>query len=406
MVDDGYQPWCDACDWNVEAPAREQPRGVGSRVYAAAGRRLGDRMTADLSATAQLEPRVTPSVALAVVIAVGVHLLTLALGITALVLMLRVPSNPLALFAGLLCGGLAWIMRPRLGTVPVDNVVSRESAPELHRLVDEVAAAAGGATADLIVVDADVNASWGRAGLRRRRVLQLGLPLWSALSPPARVALVGHEVGHERNGDLGRGLLVSLAWSSLEHLYQALSVNSLETTSDTGLELVVDAVTWVLSRPAWLLLTLQAHLVLHDSQRAEYLADDIAARVAGTEAAVELLGVLLAAPAIDLAVRRHSQANLRATGDLFDEIGAEVSGVPARERERLRRAARSAGARLDETHPPHANRIGLLESRSRRAPLVPIDAVRMAAIDDELAPLRDALATEVVDAHRASLLVA
>ncbi|MFF5494967.1 M48 family metallopeptidase [Streptomyces aquilus] len=66
--------------------------------------------------------------------------------------------------------------------------MSRSAAPELYAPVDEVAAALGTRSVDVIALDARTNASVTHLGVRRR-VLTLGLPLWEVLSPQERIAL-------------------------------------------------------------------------------------------------------------------------------------------------------------------------------------------------------------------------
>jgi hypothetical protein len=60
-------------------------------------------------------------------------------------------------------------------------------------------------------------------GLRRRRVVHIGIPLWFTLEPQPRVAVLGHEVGHFVNGDLRRSLLVGSSIDTLIELVQALT---------------------------------------------------------------------------------------------------------------------------------------------------------------------------------------
>lgn len=41
--------------------------------------------------------------------------------------------------------------------------------------------------------------------LRPNSMLRLGMPPWTVLSGPERIALLGHEFGHQVNGDPGQG---------------------------------------------------------------------------------------------------------------------------------------------------------------------------------------------------------
>lgn len=89
--------------------------------------------------------------------------------------------------------------------------VSREEAPELHRLVKEVAGALRVKPPAHITVDGEVNAFMGSSGFPPRRVLGLGLPLLYALPPQERVAVIAHELAHARNGDPTRTGLIGTA---------------------------------------------------------------------------------------------------------------------------------------------------------------------------------------------------
>jgi Zn-dependent protease with chaperone function len=274
--------------------------------------------------------------------------------------------------------------------------VTRAEAPKLYALVDEVARALDTPSIDVLGIDHDWNASWAVLGLPRRRVLTLGLPLWTALEPNERVALLAHELAHERNGDARRGLFVHGAVSALAELYFVLAPGREDPDEPVEfVDAVVGALLWVVSRPLWALLLLEVHLLLRDSQRAEYLADRRAASVAGTDAAVSLAEKMLLAPSLAMVAQRTAHAGDSA-GDLFDELAATIGSVPARERERRRRVARLEAARLDATHPPTAKRIELLESRRREPPRVRLDPVRAQFIDEELRALRPKLQRALV----------
>jgi Zn-dependent protease with chaperone function len=56
-------------------------------------------------------------------------------------------------------------------------------------------------------------------GWRRRRVLMLGSGPLAVLAPQELVALIAHELGHARNGDARRGLVVGSAVSGLAELH-------------------------------------------------------------------------------------------------------------------------------------------------------------------------------------------
>ena len=405
-VADGYVTWCHECGWNLD-PVERDDTGQGrlARLYDAAGRRVGDRMAEQLRSADRLQPSTTPARIAAYGIALGVYAFTLALLIGGVLLAVRAFPNPAALVAAALMLGVAILMRPRFGRQSDEGAVTPSAAPRLRALIDDVASALGTPPADTVLIDDDYNASWAVVGLRRRRVLRLGLPLLTVLDPQERVAVIAHELAHGRNGDARRGLVVGSAVRGLGELYGVVRPESwIAGDSQFGIfERVVNWIFYIVSRPALWLLLLELHLLLRDSQRAEYLADALAAEVAGTEAVVGLGEKTLLEPSFRAAVQHAAQGRNGMGADLLTDLSAAVAAMPKRERERIRRVAALEGARLSDTHPPTAMRIELLESRPRRKPRVVLEDEGSKAIDDELAIRRADLHRELVEDYRDSL---
>ncbi len=404
-----YITWCDRCGWNITAPERPLPAGRFERLYEQAGRRAGERLEREFTAADELEPRLTPSKALAYAIAAGVHLLTLVLLVTGIALVVLWPTKVFAIVGAVLAISVALLVRPRLGKPPKENLVPPSEAPTLFRLVDRVAEAMGTKSADVLVVDEDYNASWGIVGLRRTRVLHLGLPLLSALEPQERVGLIAHEIAHAKNGDSSRGLFVGSACRGLAQWYFVLAPHQARSAyggiADTRLaEHVANLFLWVLSRPPLLLFGLEVHLLLHDSRRAEYLADAIAAREAGTDAIVGVHEKLLLEGSFQHLVRRYASPSTRPENDdLFAAVRPALAAVPERERERRRRVALLEASSLGSTHPPTGQRIRLLEQRPIRAAQVVLTSADSDAIDRELAGLRPGFQRRLFENQRSSL---
>jgi Zn-dependent protease with chaperone function len=397
----GYLTWCHECSWNLTAPpVPRRPEGPVDRLAALAGRRLGNRLAEQLIAAGSLEPRLTLVRLTAYTIAVGVDLLTVGFLVGGAALAALTFPNPFAIVLGVVMVATAWLMRPRLGKLPETGVLDRTEAPALYALVDEVAAALSTPSVDAVVISDEFNASWAVVGVRRRRVLTLGLPLLSALRPAELVALVAHELAHGRNGDSQHGLVVGSAVNGLGALYGVLAPASyVHFGGLLLLSRIANGILWLVSRPVRWLLLIELHLLLRDKQRAEYLADALAAEVAGTDAAIGLEERLLLASTVDGVVNRRMHARDEG-GDLFDEIAAAVDGVPERERDRRRRVARLEDARLNVTHPPSGLRIRLLEERPRREGRVSANAARRATVDGELARFRRRFQEQLVEAHR------
>ncbi|MGW0436393.1 M48 family metallopeptidase [Micromonospora sp. NPDC003197] len=216
----GAIPWCPRCEWNLDRydPNHRAPefgwRWVDRRTHQLAYR-LTRRQFTELAEQSLDRPRLN----LARITTVTVSLLLVA-GVVALavgggwLVTYRFPS--LATVFGVAALGLAIALRPRLGKLdPLLDVLPRDQAPALHQLIDEVATAVGAPRPDVVAVDNTFNAYATSVGLRRRRVLCLGLPLWGSLGPQERVALLGHELGHFVNGDIRRGLLTQPAFTML-----------------------------------------------------------------------------------------------------------------------------------------------------------------------------------------------
>jgi Zn-dependent protease with chaperone function len=400
-VHDGYLTWCHRCNWNVTAPPRDAPGGPLNRLYAAAGRQLGDRLARELLAARELEPRLTKAKLAAYVVAGLVYAFVLSLVLGAALLLAVAPTNPAAIVAAIVFLGTAFLMRPRLGKPPTKNLVGREEAPILYETIDAVAVALETRTVTVVRIDHRYNASFAVLGGRRRHVLTLGLPLLAALEGQERVELIAHELAHGRNGDSMRGLFVGSAVNGLVELYDLLEPDPWAGEGYSELafvERIANVGLYLLSRPVRWLLLFELHLLLQDSQRAEYLADALAARVAGTKAAVSSQEKLLLDSSFEQIVREHAHPGVE--GDVFDKIHGRLAAVPERERERRRRVARLEETRLDATHPPTGLRIRMLEERPLREPAVVLDVARSAAIDRELERFRTAFQERLVEDYR------
>ena len=327
----------------------------------------------------------------------AVHALTLGFLASGVALLVLGFPNPFLLLAGALLVCLAILIRPRLGKLPDEGVLDRDDAPRLFGLVDEIAAALATPAVDTIVIDHRFNASWSVTGLRRR-VLTLGLPLFGVLAPQERVGLIAHELAHARNGDAARGRFVGSAVGALAELADLIT----PTGAEGGIvETLAAGIAWLASLPLRALLFAEAHLLLRNSQRAEFLADALAARIAGADAVVGLQERLLLASTF-YGVVKGAMRDPGAAG-LLAKAARALDDVPERERERRARVARLEGARLDSTHPPTAHRIDLLERRGSRDAAVTLDEAGSRTIDVELDPLLGSVESTLVDEYRALL---
>ncbi|MFH8626699.1 hypothetical protein ACH4A8_33230 [Streptomyces vietnamensis] len=154
------------------------------------------------------------------------------------------------------------------------------------------------------------------------------------------------------------------------------------------------------------LLVLLEHLTLRQSQRAEYLADSTAARIAGAEAAAGPMDRLLIGESVVGALHRESVAARTRIGGaarredpaegLWERLAAHAESVPEHEYERLRRVAERRGHQVDSTHPPTHLRHRRLPRGVPGGALIVLDAARAAEVDAELAEAKRGAARELV----------
>src|SRR5215471_11705063 len=135
-VEKGYVTWCDSCGWNLVAPAAVPPGSRLRRMYASAGRKLGERMVDDLGEVETLERRLTWSLVAAYGIAAAVHALTLALVAGGAFLVWTTFPDLLLMACGALMTTAGILMRPRIQGPPSVDTLTRTDAPDLYRLLD------------------------------------------------------------------------------------------------------------------------------------------------------------------------------------------------------------------------------------------------------------------------------
>lgn len=358
--------------------------------------RLAESLYNELASRPEARSRARLAEAAAFAIAILVHLFTLSLLVLAGWIAYVAWRNPVAWIAILLLPGIAFLMRPRFARLSEDAiVVSRTAAPTLHALVDRMRAEAGAPRIDKIAVSTEFNATAGAYGLRQRRVLVIGLPLWNVLGRQERVDLLGHELGHFVSGDLRRGLVVGTALQSLAVLVDLFQADQ-EAVIEDGLHPFARATMWIAGLPARLVFIALFLITLRAGQRSEYVADRLGSKLGGSDATVAGFTASLMGP---LLMNRMASEVLRsARRDLWEFQREYVRDFPAMERERLLRAAARERARADDTHPPTHLRIKLAEQPELRVPpAVVLGEGEADAIERELKPYYDKLGARLRD---------
>jgi Zn-dependent protease with chaperone function len=324
-----------------------------------------------------------------------VHLPAVALLIAAAAIVKSAGLDPPLLVAAAVLVGLAILMRPRLGSLPKRfPVLTRTDAPALFQLMDRISATLRARTVYWIAVDLDYNFSTAIVGFRRRRLITVGLPLWTILSPAERVAILAHEVAHDTNGDLSHSLVVGSALEILSTLSRWLSPPPRIAKADPGsiartAEELAALVMRGLSLVAYGCLRLLLYYARRASPRAEYLADEEAARVASPPAMISGLDNLCLERPFTFRMRAAAKRN---EPDVWQALLAESKTFPARGHERLRRIGRRSRHKADDTHPLTAFRIGALRRLPESRSLLVLSAQEIDAIERELSGVRAQLA--------------
>jgi len=300
------------------------------------------------------------------------------------------PPVKFAAAVGLVVVGLWW--RPRFGRLEIGEAhrLGADEAPHLRALVRQVAEAAGTPEPDVILLDPhELNLWVTRVGLRGRSVLSVGIPLWLMLTPQMRVAVLAHELGHLTNADPARSIFTQPA----HHLFRravewtggsgadrrrAVDVDEVAQRSLIGLAMAVVLAT------INALLTLAQLMVdaaaMPDHRRAEYAADLVSRKVAGTQAARAAIERLAALDellvVIDYEVTRTPPGKWEAILHVHERRLAD--DLPA-----LRQSTRRT-TDVWSTHPPQGMRLRLIESLPEVGPVVTLDSGSVLKIDHEL----------------------
>lgn len=122
---------------------------------------------------------------------------------------------------------------------------------------------------------------------------------------------------------------------------------------------------------------------LRSTQRAEYLADELAARAAGTDGALGMLDSLVLAKGLTMSVTRCCRTG--AAVDQWAPAGARVRAEAAENMAARRQLSVRRETSLFATHPPAGLRVRLLAGRPATPPAVTLSDVESGMIDRELA---------------------
>jgi Zn-dependent protease with chaperone function len=393
-----FTSWCPSCDWNVDpAPPRPPPHRLAAW-WQRRQNRTARGLCADIIKGREVGHDGAALTATTVALAALVHISTAAVlaGLVAIALSslwIVVKILVLPVLAAIFVAVQPIPTRRRRRSLGGPSL-TRDQAPTLFGLLDEIGSAIGGQRVETIVASTSYNAAYFR--FHRKPVVEIGMPLWEVLTPPERVALLAHEIGHGVNGDprrtvfVGRALGTLTAWQSVllpgvfgnRRYHRWRSSGSLEVIAPLLLfpaTIVVGAVGAVLSLLAQL-----------RGQRSEYYADEMAAQAASSPAAIALIDRLLVTSTVLDAILRSLRFTPQA--DPFVAARSQVDRIPEAEFERRRRLERRRLSRIDTSHPPSVLRADALRALPAQDAKVHVNSARSAVIEAELEPARRAVA--------------
>ncbi len=294
--------------------------------------------------------------------------------------------NIFALVVGGVVLAAALYLRPRAhrNTHPT---LRRDAAPVLFGLLDAISERLEAPRIDGVHVFGSFNAYMAEFGAEDR-VVGIGAPLWLAMTPPERLAILAHEVAHLANDDPARGKIIGAATDTISRWFELFTPPAFIThenvhviMDDRGIEgrMVSGIFGWVMGGIA----LAYERLIYAESQRAEYFADLLAARVAGAAAMQSSLKKIILAPLGDKALA-HLHYDGKTKVAAFEAMArGVVAPSEADAREHYDEAVRSLHT-VDSSHPPTRFRLEVVGAAGAASGSLDAEGLDWAAIDREL----------------------
>ncbi|MDQ0878742.1 Zn-dependent protease with chaperone function [Paenibacillus sp. V4I3] len=402
----GYATWCDKCNWNINPKENKGPKNLFEKIYIQAGKKSSEGLLNTMIRNGALYPKVTVRKILTIFSGTVVHLLSLSLCLSGVYLLIAEFPYILLMIIGVFLIFLAWLTRPKGYTLDTEPL-SRERFPVSYQIVDEIASTFGAGKVHGIIINGDFNAAFAQVGLKRKKIIQFGLPLIAILEKQELVALISHELAHGINGDLNRGFFIGSAINTLSTWYQIIKPNRLFEPNGFSFVIAicmipVNVFLLLVSKLIFVFLYLICHLNWLDAQRAEYLADSYATKISGKDAKLSLLNKMHLHFLFDFCILKT--INNRNSNPLFEEFKNQAAHIPEKELERINRINLMSDSRLDVTHPPTANRISYINSLEYNNPKYQMTDELYNQFINELSSLKSSIEVKILDDYKSNVL--
>ncbi len=406
VINEGFSAWCEKCEWNLELAESAQSVNLFERLYLSISRKHGESLFKSLvkADPERLRPTMSFSKFTAFFIAAFVHFLTLLFLFLGVWLFIFGWTSFFLIFIAIICLLIAWVIRPRFNPFP-KNAISREDFPALYDFADSIAESLGAKNVDAIVINDEFNAAFGQVGLKNKKILYIGLPLWTILSAEEKTALISHELSHGINGDPMRGFFIGTAINSLIEWFIILRPDRIWEPENGLLGILMfplNIFLLILSQIVWFGIYALSHLLWINSQKAEYLADHLATKSCGTKPMLDLLekGQLGANRFMSVL---HRVALSQKKKDLFSEIRRDILNLPEHEKERIRRIAKLEKSRLDTTHPPTFFRTEFLKNHFVKDTKILLSEEISNKIEEEISKIESQIQFDAIDKYKTYL---
>ncbi|MEO2074821.1 MAG: M48 family metallopeptidase [Bacillus sp. (in: firmicutes)] len=364
-VHKGYITWCE-CGYNLHTAKEEEPKRKSRmvRLYDHLGERSGEFIFQQMMNTTNFTQRKSIVNMIALMIATIVHTISVASFVFGVYLLFFQHNHFILLFFGLVLLGIAWFTRPRVGKLEKnERIIPKDEMPATYAVLDDLADAMGIKKIDGIIINEDYNAAITKIGWRRRTIVFIGVPLFSALTPDEQCSVFAHELGHYQNKDLTYGFYVGTAINTLYDWYTLLDpVQSEQTFEYSLLDMITNFILKLLAQIPYLTFSLLLHLLWNQKQIGEYLADYRAAQICGSMTVIKDLEKIHMDRVYYHALSRVSVNDLQT--NVIDEFKQALSIMPEREKIRIKLQLAKEKFKLNATHPPTIYRIQFIEKQN------------------------------------------
>ncbi|MCD1260611.1 M48 family metallopeptidase [Paenibacillus athensensis] len=395
----GYVTWCEPCGWNANPQSVNRKRSLLDRLNKRLGPKTSERLLDSLHDDSAKSQRAWfhfgAGVFGALLLAGDAYLFYKGIRT------LWGVHSPGTFFVGSLCLIFGLLLCPRLHRWKHRGLV-RSEYPGLYRLLDEMAARMQARPVDTIQMGTEFNAFFTESDFTRKKLIYIGIPLFSILSLQEKIFVLAHEMAHNANRDMSRNWLNRYGQSTLSFIYDTIMPREYMREMLGPffyLQKYVRQLVGALVFGVWYVYGL---LGFRESQYAEYAADDLAYRISGTSAALGALEKPHYHETFYLTLERIARYGYN--NDLFGELRKVMQQMPDKEQRRIRRMLDTEMARLDATHPPTSLRQRHVAALPNVELAMALTPEHIAELEREFAELERKAQRDLLERYRAYYL--